>query len=165
MHLGNGCFDKCDARNETFTDGITNGAKWYSVIGGMQDWNYLHTNCFEITLELGCHKYPNATDLANYWKDNKRPLLAYIQEIHKGVKGFVFDNDGKPVTNATISVRGIAHNVTSYTDGDYWRLLVPNNYSISAHKVGYKSQTKTVLTKSAFVTEVNFTLYPERYIM
>ncbi len=24
----------------------------------MQDWNYLHTNDFELTLEIGCYKYP-----------------------------------------------------------------------------------------------------------
>jgi len=158
MHLGGICPDRCDLDDQKFADGITNGAKWYSVFGGMQDWNYLHSNCFEITVELGCHKYPNATDLPNYWKDNKKPLLAYIQEVHKGLKGFVFDTNGKPVSNATISVEGIAHNVSSYTDGDYWRLLVPGSYNITALKTGYKPQTKTVLTKSAFVTQLNFTL-------
>ena len=158
MHLGKVCPDKCISDDETFADGITNGAEWYEVFGGMQDWNYMHSNCFEITLELGCHKFPNEINLPNYWNDNKKPLLAYIQEVHKGIKGFVFDNKGKPVNNATIKVEGIAHNVTSYTEGDYWRLLIAGTYNVTALKNGYKPQTKTVITKSASSTNLNFTL-------
>jgi len=47
----------------------------------MQDWNYVHTNCFEITLELGCVKYPMHQDLRSYWDANKVSLILYIKEV------------------------------------------------------------------------------------
>lgn len=49
--------------------------------GGMQDWNYLHSNCFEITVELGCDKYPKAAKLQSYWEDNKNALLAFLKQV------------------------------------------------------------------------------------
>lgn len=52
-----------------------------SILSGMQDYNYLHTNSFEITLELGCEKYPNASELPRYWNENKMSLLNYILQV------------------------------------------------------------------------------------
>lgn len=66
---------------ERFEGGITNGAKWYSVSGGMQDWNYLVAGCFEVTLEIGCYKYPYAKELPKYWLDNKEALIAFIEQV------------------------------------------------------------------------------------
>ena len=48
----------------------------------MQDYNYLETNCFEITLELGCNKFPKASDLPKYWRDNKDALIAYMHQVN-----------------------------------------------------------------------------------
>jgi carboxypeptidase D len=135
MHLGNHCGDK-------FTDGITNGAQWYDVPGGMQDFNYLASNCFEITVELTCCKYPTRDKIREEWTLNREALISYIQQVHMGVKGFVHDNvTGKAIGNAVISVEGIAHDITtSPLHGDYWGLLVPGVYTLRATKNGYLSQ-------------------------
>lgn len=47
----------------------------------MQDWNYLHTNCFEVTIELGCVKYPKAEELPKYWAQNRRSLLQFMKQV------------------------------------------------------------------------------------
>lgn len=53
----------------------------YVVTGGMQDFNYLSSNDFEITLELGCVKYTPAEDLATEWERNKKALLEFIWQV------------------------------------------------------------------------------------
>ena len=119
MHLsGNGCGDN-------FKDGITNGAEWYDVPGGMQDFNYVHSNCFEITLELSCCKYPWASELPKEWENNRDALINFMAQVHMGVKGFITEENilGKPIQNAVINVRNIDHKITSSIYGDYWRLL------------------------------------------
>ena len=64
----------------------------FVLIGGMQDWNYLNTNCFEITVEVGCIKYPPEETLKSFWQANEYSLLVYMTQVRmgegKGVRGF-----------------------------------------------------------------------------
>ncbi|XP_004706949.2 carboxypeptidase D, partial [Echinops telfairi] len=145
--------------SEYFPHGITNGAKWYNVPGGMQDWNYLHTNCFEVTIELGCVKYPFEKELPKLWEQNRRSLIQFMKQVHQGISGFVLDaTDGRGILNATISVAEINHPVTTYKNGDYWRLLVPGTYKVTVSARGYNPVTKNVTVTGEGATRVNFTL-------
>ncbi|CAF0780087.1 unnamed protein product [Rotaria sordida] len=152
MYKGNACI--------RFNNGITNGAAWYVVDGGMQDWSYAYTSDMEITIELGCNKYPDETDLKSYWDDNKGALLAYITQVVHGIRGFVFDSKTKiPLSGVVIHVHGIQHNVSSYRDGDFFRLLTPGTYDITAERIGYQSETKqSILIGSQSSTYVEFKL-------
>lgn len=68
-----------------FLNGITNGALWYHVAGGMQDWQYVNTNCLEITVEMGCYKFPQKSMLPHLWDEHKYSLFAYMEYVHRGI--------------------------------------------------------------------------------
>ncbi|XP_061844194.1 carboxypeptidase Z isoform X2 [Nerophis lumbriciformis] len=141
--MSNNDTDRCGA-NFYRTRGIINGALWYSFAGGMSDFNYLHTNCLEITVELGCDKFPSEAELYPEWKRNKEALLSFLESVHRGIKGVVKDVDGNGIKGATISVRGIRKDVTTAESGDYWRLLSPGTHILTATAKGYSRVSKRV---------------------
>lgn len=47
----------------------------------MQDFNYLSSNDFELTLELGCEKYPPAKMLRKEWERNKDALINFMWQV------------------------------------------------------------------------------------
>lgn len=153
--------------------GITNGAAWYAVAGGMQDFNYLGSNDFEITVELGCTKYPSPHRLKQEWEDNKKSLLNFLWQAHLGIKGIVTDRlTGGPVPYAIVevwnttnnTVKQIHHNVLTSEQGEYWRLLIPGNYTVRVSKEGYELQQRNITVASnsgSEATRIDFQLKPE----
>eukprot|EP00878_Enallax_costatus_P024848 GHUV01026540.1.p1 GENE.GHUV01026540.1~~GHUV01026540.1.p1 ORF type:complete len:416 (+),score=69.75 GHUV01026540.1:694-1941(+) len=136
-----------------FPGGITNGAAWYEILGGMQDWNYIAAKCMEITLELSNTKYPPASTLPQLWDDNRDALIALaVSSALGGVTGTVTStaarrNAGAAETPlpATISVQGISWKTTAHLPfGFYARPLAPGQYTITASYGGYASVSKAV---------------------
>lgn len=55
--------------------------RWFFLCSGMQDFNYLHTNCFEVTVGLGCDKHPPEEDLFMAWHENLEALLTFMEHV------------------------------------------------------------------------------------
>lgn len=51
---------------------------------GMNDFSYLHTNCFELSVFLGCDKFPHESELPHEWENNRESLLAFIEQVRPG---------------------------------------------------------------------------------
>lgn len=166
-----GCGD-VDSNKFPRQGGITNGAKWYSLQGGMQDFNYLSSNDFELTLELGCDKYPPEGVLEKEWERNRDALIHYMWQSHIGIKGVVYDSNNRVgLANAVVRVTNVTngrnydikHDITSVHDGDYYRLLTPGTYKVTAYKEGYIPHSKLVTVKNTPYTQaqrVDFPLKP-----
>ncbi|KAL8561644.1 hypothetical protein ACOMHN_001376 [Nucella lapillus] len=166
----------CDRKSgDIFDDGITNGGAWYSVGRGMQDYNYLETNCFEITLELGCDKFPPGDQLQAYWQDNYLALLNFMLQTHIGIKGMVNTTSGKPVADAVVHVtdlstgNSIDHDILSLEGGDYYRLLKGGAYEVSVTAEGFHPSSQCVSVENGMylgsgmagqAQEVHFALTP-----
>uniref|UniRef100_A0A8C2A3S4 Si:ch1073-459j12.1 n=1 Tax=Cyprinus carpio TaxID=7962 RepID=A0A8C2A3S4_CYPCA len=132
----------CHADDPTGGLGIVNRAKWKPIPGSMNDFSYLHTNCFELSIFLGCDKFPHQSELLREWEHNREALLTFITQVHRGIKGVVRDKEGNPISNATVSVEGINHDVRTGESGDYWRLLNPGEYRVTARAEGYSPFTR-----------------------
>jgi hypothetical protein len=148
--------------NGSFPHGITNGADWYVIYGGMQDWNYVWLGDNEVTIELSNTKWPNYSRIPELWEDNRISMLAYMNLCHEGVRGIVTDaTNGFPLA-ATLEVADIDHEV--YTDpdvGDYYRMLLPGTYSLSFSANGYQTQViDNVVVNSGSATELDVALQP-----
>ena len=123
---------KGDTCREFFDGGITNGADWYEIFGSLQDYSVLVKQCFEVTIELSCDKFPDETKLESFWLDNMNSLVAYIEQIHFGVKGTVHDvatNTALAGVSVVVENRGDFVFKTT-VDGEFWILLNPGQYTL-----------------------------------
>lgn len=118
----------CYAGDARFVNGTTNGAAWYYLAGGMQDYNYVWNGVMELTLELSCCKYPPGNQLPELWEDNRLAMIRYINEAHRGVRGIVRDQSGSPITNAGVRIKDRNFGSKTTPLGEYWRILMPGDY-------------------------------------
>ena len=84
--------------------------------------------------------------------------ILLLPQVHKGVKGFVKDKEGSPIPGAAIRVDNRRKEVFTAKDGDYWRLLLPGGYKVTAFAPGYEPVTKEITVSDGDAKELNFVL-------
>ena len=147
--------------SSTFTHGITNGADWYAISGGMQDWSYRYMGCNEVTIEIGNIKTPPSSQIPQFWSENRDSMLAYIETSLVGVRGLVTDGaTGEPLA-ATVRVAGRNHDVFTDPDvGDYHRMLEPGTYTLSFEANGFEAKSvPNVVVGSGSATRLEVPLW------
>ncbi len=126
----------------TFDSGVTNGWDWYEVDGTLQDWSYHATSCLDITMEISTNKWPAASQLPDFWSDNRGGMLFFIRQAGLGIQGLVTDSaTGQPLNFVQVDVAGINKSVSSDSIGDYHRMLLSGTYDLTFSKDGYSLKT------------------------
>jgi carboxypeptidase D len=140
-----------------FPGGITNGAGWYVLYGGMQDYAYLWHGSLHITIELSDEKWPAPNTLASFWENNRESTLSLLEQAQNRIWGNVTDcATNAPITTGTVMLATCANCrqqavKLDRVTGDYHRIILPSNhasaprtYTLTAASPDYLPQTKTV---------------------
>ncbi|WP_457615927.1 M14 family zinc carboxypeptidase [Lutibacter sp.] len=160
--LGNTTYMTVDYDAATYpSPGVTNGAIWYVVYGGRQDYMNFYRHSKEVTIELSSVKWLNPSLLPNHWTYNKQAFLDYMKQANYGFQGIITDESGNPVV-AKISISGhdsLNSWVTSSKElGDYYRLIKAGTYSVTYEAPGYITQTINVTVTDNAKTIQNVTM-------
>ncbi len=148
-----------------FEDGITNGAQWYKVNGGRQDYVNAYLEGREITLELSNDYRLESEQLDEYWMKNERSLLNYMAQCLYGIRGRVRDSKSGAPLEALIEIPGHDHYhsaVHSSADsGDFYRFLHEGTYELVFSAPGYLSDTIPVVQVESYrATTLDLSLEP-----
>jgi hypothetical protein len=127
-----------EMRNSTeFSHGVTNGAAWYVVKGGMQDWSYVWHNDLQITVELSHEKWPSYSEIPGFYQSNRDSMIGFMKEVHRGA-GFKM---AKAKSSGTVVIKQIspsAKNLGSFAfkDSEFYKVMPEGEYTFTISEKG-----------------------------
>jgi len=131
-----------------YNNGITNGAQWYMIGGGRQDYMNGYAQCRELTIECSNTKLPNPNQLPNFWNINKNSIFAFMNQCLYGIHGTVTDSITGGPLEAIITISGNDGQYSFHDDqysiveshlpaGDFHRPIKGGEYTCIISKDGY----------------------------
>lgn len=131
-----------------FPGGVINGAKWYVVRGGMQDWSSHFYNDLQVTVELSDIKWPDYEEIDDFYQDNRASLYHYILKIHQGA-GFEFKSN---TLAGSVKITKIDKDVTStigtfsFKRGQFYKVLDKGRYILEIKAPNYSTVLEVGVT-------------------
>ena len=128
-----------------FPGGIVNGADWYVVRGGMQDWSYFWYNDLQITLEVSHSKYPSYDDIPGFYKSNRDSMIDYMKQVHRGA-GIKMDRAGVSGKVTVEQTSPVVKSLGTYAfaNSQFYKVLPEGDYSFTVKETSGASQVVSV---------------------
>jgi hypothetical protein len=143
-----------------FEGGITNGADWYVVKGGMQDWSCFFYNDLQVTIELSHTKWPSYSDIPGFYKSNRDSMVKFMKEVHRGA-GFKFNRTGVAGTVAIKQISPVAKDLGSYAfhSSEFFKVMPEGEYSYTiSEKNKMVKEIRVMIDKDKIFSNGNYTL-------
>jgi hypothetical protein len=143
-----------------FPGGITNGADWYVVKGGMQDWSYFWHNDLQITVELSHSKWPSYSQIPGFYKSNRDSMVYFMKQVHSGA-GLKFK---RPNISGTVRVRQVAPlsrdlGSFAFSGSEFYKVLPEGEYIYTiSDKRGNSGNLKVYVDRDTVKTNGNYTV-------
>jgi len=125
-----------------------NGANWAPVTDSFSDWMYRKSDCMDISIGLTDSNQtpPQLLD------DNEESLLNFIETAYRGVRGTVRTADGTFMKDVALTLIGNTHQTKTSVSGEFFRVLLPGEYTLRADAQGYLPVEKTLTVPPATAT-------------
>lgn len=138
-------------------NGITNGAQWYMIGGGRQDFMNGYAECREVTVECSGTKLPPANQMPTFWNYNKESIFAFMNQCLYGIHGVVTDAESGLPIEATITIVGHDNEYSTVSShlpaGDYHRPIKGGTYNVRITANGYEAyETQVTVADNETVT-------------
>ena len=143
-----------------YNNGITNGAQWYMIGGGRQDYMNGYHQCRELTIECSNTKLPSASQMPNFWNINKNSIFAFMNQCLYGIHGTVVDAESRaPIGDATVTLVGHDDQYsivsTQLPGGDFHRPVKAGTYTVRITKNGYEAYETQVTVADGETVNIN----------
>lgn len=167
-YIGNRFVDTCQHYHSSYmTEGVFEGADWYTAEGSRQDYFTYYLGSREVTIEICDDKVLASSQLPTYWNYINHSLLNYIEESLYGIRGIVTDSITSQPIEATVVINNHdADNSQTHSilpTGNYHRPIKGGTWSVTYSASGYYSKTYSLAVTDHNTTVQDVALVPLGY--